>query len=177
MLVFIDDMRIQIFNLVNQTVQVFDNANFLKVIFRDSNFLYGFCKDDKTNRCKFSIVDLNATIVTEKLAKYDLFQLDLKGHNFMDFDSFNDRLIYFRAFGKISITPPLHKNSLKLFGMANRDYYIGFKQLHEKIIGIDIQNCITMWSIVTGKLITWQKFNGFDFCEGFSVFDEYYKRG
>lgn len=147
------------------------------MIFKDSNYLYGFDKDESTNRCKFSVIVLNVSIMNDKLAKFDLFQLELKRHNFIDFDKFNDRLVYFRAFGKICITPPLHKNTLQFFGMANRDYYLGFKQLYEKVIGIDIHNCISMWSIVSGKLLTRHKFEQFDFGTGYEVYDETYKRG
>jgi hypothetical protein len=164
----------------NGEVSVF-NDNIIKVLFADNNFLYCFVQNKKINRCAFSIIDLVGTIKTNELAKYDLYTLELNEHNYLDYDKFNHRFVYFSAFGQIYITPPLHKNNFTFFGMAERDIYISFKQIKDRFMALDKFNSITTWSGVTGKKLDFKVCRDENF-DGFEIFNpeiyskEYYKK-
>jgi hypothetical protein len=69
----------------------------------------------------------------------------------LDYDKYNNRFIYFFAFGMVYITPPLHRNNFDFFGMAKRSIYHSFKQIKDKFMALDIDNRITTWCCVTGK--------------------------
>jgi len=105
-----------------------------------------------------------------------LFLLSLNEHNSLDFDTFNDRFAFFCEFGVFRITPPLHKNSMKYFGMAHRDHYLALTRIKDKFLAIDKQNFITTWSMVTGKMLSRRQVTVFNFSEGWQVYSLFYQK-
>lgn len=64
--------------------------------------------------------------------------------------------------------------------MLNRDQYIACKKIKDKFMALDKKNVITTWNVITGKLETTHKIEGYDFSEydiyAYESMDITYKR-
>jgi hypothetical protein len=84
-------------------------------------------------------------------------------------------------YDSVNIIPTLHRNNINFIGMLNRSEYIISKKINDKFIVVDRKNNIQTWSIITGKLLTQYKLEGYDFTT-YDIFasdpsDNSYKRG
>jgi len=72
----------------------------------------------------------------------------------LDFDEFNATANLLTADMKVVCTPLFHRNTVQFIGMAERDFYLCFKQTEEHFYALDKQNFVNCWSIQSGKLLS-----------------------
>jgi folate-dependent tRNA-U54 methylase TrmFO/GidA len=98
-----------------------------------------FCIDELTN--------------CEKLVFYDIEDTIAGMSHLVDYSSLDERLTYMYDYETINIIPLLHRTTLNFIGMLPRHMYLATKQIDNKFIALDITNKLTVWNILTGKMI------------------------
>jgi hypothetical protein len=53
----------------------------------------------------------------------------------------------------IKIVPVLHRNVIGFIGMKPREDYIVFKRVRDRLAALDRKGRITVWSVLTGKVL------------------------
>ena len=54
----------------------------------------------------------------------------------------------------VEIVPALHRNVINFIGMNKRETYLVTKKMKDKFIALDKNNYLTMWNVITGKLVS-----------------------
>jgi hypothetical protein len=57
------------------------------------------------------------------------------------------------SYESIKIVPVLHRNVIGFIGMKPREEYIIFKKVRDRLIALDKKGRITIWSVLTGKVL------------------------
>jgi hypothetical protein len=71
----------------------------------------------------------------------------------IDYNEDNCRFAYMKDYEEVAIVPVLHRNNISFFAMKVRSEYIVFRKIHDRLIALDDDGCLTTWSVVTGKLL------------------------
>ena len=75
-------------------------------------------------------------------------------NDFIDFDFGMQTISFIKNYSTIRIMPLPHRNTIKFFGMGNKNDYLVWRQQDGTFSALDKKNLhVTMWSTVTGKII------------------------
>lgn len=58
------------------------------------------------------------------------------------------------SFRKITIVPLIHRNVINFIGMKALKNYYTFLRKYDKFYALEKNNVLTVWSIVTGKIVS-----------------------
>ena len=77
-------------------------------------------------------------------------------NTYIDFNNDSERLSFLKDYDTLTIVPLLHSNVIHLLGIADLESYLTFKRDGDKVYALGIDNFLSTWSVVTGKLL-WQE--------------------
>ena len=82
-------------------------------------------------------------------------QVGFSGH--VDWNQDYSRFSILKSLDTLNIVPALHRNTIAFIGMSKRESYLATKLIKDKFIALDCKNQLFCWSVVTGKLLAYNK--------------------
>jgi hypothetical protein len=74
-------------------------------------------------------------------------------NDLLDYYKDDQRIAYISSYDVIRIVPLLHRTVLGFIGMRPRNEYLAFRKFNDRLLALDKLGALTMWSVITGKVL------------------------
>eukprot|EP00347_Sterkiella_histriomuscorum_P021861 403332513 len=166
------------------TAQIIQNTNISGIQVIDDNHCYAIINNNPQEKSKSKESGLKYFSLKMLLDCLEVRFLDIDvaiagPQSFIDYSEDNERLTYLKSYEQANIIPILHRSTINFMGMLPRQNYLAVKKIKNQFLALDKHNRITVWNVLTGKLIKEiqleQDYSGYEIF-GTNNFDMTYQR-
>ena len=145
--------------------EVYENRNISNFVFVDGSWIYALQNnaegydnsngksDGNIQPAGFYIYDV-ARLAEGNIETHFLSTALAGALDFIDFDFITQTISFVKDFSTVVMMPLAHRNTLKFQSMHNKKNYLVWRQHGGIFTAVDKRYNITMWSTVTGKILS-----------------------
>lgn len=163
----ITSSHIIVLNKLGEKIDVFLNRNIINFMFVDGTWIYALKNtatsyDNKAHKAQgtrmrpgFFVYDVNR-MLEGAIEVHKLEDAMVGSQDYIDFDFETQTIAFLKDLSAIHLMPLIHRNTLKFFGMDKKSNYLIWRQQDGIFTAVNKKLKITMWSTVSGKILSQQ---------------------